>query len=90
VEHVTREEGYEAEPMGRERVAFRAKVAAAALLAFCAFSCLLGAAASLTGYAPYAPGPSFVLVCASLLGFVLAAVEGRAASLVAAARDGDR
>lgn len=61
-----------------------------AMLAFCAFSCLLGALASLTGYAPYAPGPSLVLICASVLGFVIAAVEGRAASLVAAATRDER
>ena len=63
--------------MGRERVALRAKKFTLFLLLASSMACLLSAAASLTGYLPYAIGPSVVMVCVSVVGFALAYVEAR-------------
>ena len=63
--------------MGRERVALRAKKTTIFLLIASSVVCLLSAAASLTGYLPYAVGPSVVMIGASIVGFVLAYVENR-------------
>ena len=63
--------------MGRERVALRAKKTTIFLLLVSSLFCLLSAAASLTGYLPYAVGPSVVMVCASVVGLLLAYIEGR-------------
>lgn len=63
--------------MGRERRALRAKWAAVALLRVSAFLCLVPALASLTGYIPYAPGPSGVMIAASVAGFVTSILEAR-------------
>lgn len=63
--------------MGRERVALRAKRATIFLLIASSMVCLLSAAASLTGYLPYAVGPSVVMICASVVGFLLAHIESR-------------
>ena len=57
--------------MGRERVALRAKKFTLFLLLASSMACLLSAA-SLTGYLPYAIGPSVVMVCVSVVGFALA------------------
>jgi hypothetical protein len=65
--------------MGRERRALLATKTAVVLLQVCAFLCLLLAAASLAGYLPRAVGPALVLTAASVVGFVLAAIEGRGA-----------
>jgi hypothetical protein len=61
--------------MGRERVALRAKRATIFLLLVSSVVCLLAAAASLTGFLPYAVGPSIVMIGASVVGFVLTYVE---------------
>lgn len=61
--------------MGRERVALRAKKTTIILLLISSVVCLLSAAASLTGLLPYAVGPSVVMICVSVVGFVLAYVE---------------
>ena len=63
--------------MGRERVALRAKRFTVLLLLVSSVVCLLSAAASLSGYLPYAVGPSVVMIGASVVGFVLAYVESR-------------
>jgi hypothetical protein len=63
--------------MGRERVALRAKRTTAFLLIASSFACLASAVASLTGFLPYAVGPSIVMICTSVVGFVLAYVETR-------------
>ena len=63
--------------MGRERVALRAKRATVVLLLASSLVCLLSAAASLTGYLPYAVGPSVVMTGVSVVGFVLAYIEAR-------------
>ena len=63
--------------MGRERRALRAKGAAIALLRISAFLCLVPALASLTGYIPYAPGPSAVMIVAAIAGFVVSVLEAR-------------
>lgn len=63
--------------MGRERRALRAKQAAVVLLRVSAFVCLIPAFASLTGYIPYAPGPSAVMIVASVAGFVVSVIEAR-------------
>jgi len=63
--------------MGRERRGLLATKTAVVLSQFCAFLCLLLAAASLTRYLPRAVGPALVLTAASVLGFILAAIEGR-------------
>ena len=65
--------------MGRERPALLASKTAIFLLQVCAFLCLLLAAASLAGYLPRAVGPALVLTAASVVGFVLAAIEARRA-----------
>ena len=65
--------------MGRERVALRAKRFTVLLLLASSVVCLLSAAASLSGYLPYAVGPSVVMIGASVVGFVLAYVESRTA-----------
>ena len=65
--------------MGRERRALLASKTAVVLLQVCAFLCLLLAAASLAGYLPHAVGPALVLTAASVVGFVLAALEARRA-----------
>jgi len=65
--------------MGRERRALLASKAAVVLLQACASVCLLLAAASLAGYLPRAVGPAVVLSAASIVGFVLAAIEARRA-----------
>ena len=64
--------------MGRERRALLASKTAVVLLQVCAFLCLL-LAASLAGYLPHAVGPALVLTAASVVGFVLAALEARRA-----------
>jgi hypothetical protein len=61
--------------MGRERRALRAKEAAVVLLRVSAFLCLVPALASLTGYIPYAPGPSAVMIGAAVAGFVVSILE---------------
>ena len=61
--------------MGRERRALRAKGAAVMLLRISAFLCLVPALASLTGYIPYAAGPSAVMIGASIAGFVVSVLE---------------
>ena len=63
--------------MGRERRALLASKTAVVLLQTCAFLCLLLAAASLAGYLPRGVGPALVLTAASVVGFVLAAIEAR-------------
>lgn len=63
--------------MGRERRALRAKETAIALLRVSAFLCLVPALASLAGYIPYAPGPSAVMIVASLAGFAVSVLEAR-------------
>ena len=63
--------------MGRERLALRAKKTTIFLLIASSVVCLMSAAASLTGYLPYAVGPSVVMIGASIVGFVLAYVENR-------------
>ncbi len=63
--------------MGRERRALRAKGAAVALLRISAFVCLVSAVASLAGYIPYAPGPSAVLIIASIVGLAISVLEAR-------------
>jgi hypothetical protein len=65
--------------MGRERRALLASKTAVVLLQVCALLCLLPAAASLAGYLPRAVGPALVLTAASVVGFVLAAIEARRA-----------
>ena len=65
--------------MGRERRALLASKTAGVLLHVCAFLCLLLAAASLAGYLPRAVGPALLLTAASVVGFALAAIEGRRA-----------
>ncbi len=65
--------------MGRERRALLASKTAVVLLQVCASLCLLSAAASLAGYLPRAVGPALVLAVASIVGFVLAAIEARRA-----------
>ena len=65
--------------MGRGRRALLASKTAIFLLQVCAFLCLLLAAASLAGYLPRAVGPALVLTAASVVGFVLAAIEARRA-----------
>ena len=66
-------------PDGPGRRAFLASKTAIFLLQVCAFLCLLLAAASLAGYLPRAVGPALVLTATSVVGFVLAAIEGRRA-----------
>ena len=63
--------------MGRERIELRAKRTTIFLLIASSVVCLLSAAASLTGFLPYAVGPSVVMICTSIAGFVLAYVENR-------------
>lgn len=63
--------------MGRERIALRAKKTTIFLLIASSVVCLLSAAASLTGFLPYAVGPSVVMICASVVGFLLAYIESR-------------
>ena len=61
--------------MGRERRALRAKGVAVTLLRVSAFLCLVPALASLVGYITYAPGPSAVMVGASIAGFIVSVLE---------------
>ena len=63
--------------MGRERRALRAKGAAVALLRVSAFLCLVPAVAGLLGYIPYAPGPSAIMIVASVVGFAVSVLEAR-------------
>ncbi len=66
--------------MGRERVALRAKRTTIVLLLVSSMVCLFSALASLTGVIPsipYAIGPAVVMILASIVGLVLAAVESR-------------
>ena len=63
--------------MGRERLALRAKRTAGLLLGTSSSLCLLSALLSLTGYLPYALGPSIVLVVASVAGFITGILESR-------------
>jgi hypothetical protein len=64
--------------MGRERLALRAKGAAIALLRISAFLCLIPAFASLAGCViPYAPGPSAIMISASIAGFAVSVLEDR-------------
>ncbi|CAN5690360.1 hypothetical protein BH24ACT22_BH24ACT22_13080 [soil metagenome] len=63
--------------MGRERVALRAKRTTIVLLLASSILCLFSAFASLTGFIPYAVGPSVVLILAAVVGLVLAFVESR-------------
>ncbi len=65
------------EEMGRERIALRAKKTTIFLLIASSVVCLLSAAASLAGFLPYAVGPSVVMICASVVGFLLAYIESR-------------
>jgi hypothetical protein len=63
--------------MGRERLALRAKRTAVVLLGVSSLLCLISALASLTGYLPYAVGPSIVLIVASAAGFAASILESR-------------
>jgi hypothetical protein len=63
--------------MGRERLALRAKRTAVVLLGVSSLLCLISALASLTGYLPYAVGPSIVLIVASVAGFAASIFESR-------------
>ena len=63
--------------MGRERIALRAKRTTVVLLLVSSILCLFSAFASLTGIIPYAVGPSLVLILASIVGLLLAAIESR-------------
>jgi hypothetical protein len=63
--------------MGRERLALRAKRTAVVLLGVSSLLCLISALASLTGYLPYAVGPSIVLIVASAAGFAASIFESR-------------
>jgi hypothetical protein len=63
--------------MGRERLALRAKKTAVVLLGISAFLCLVSALLSLSGYLPYAVGPSVVLIVASVGGFATSIFEAR-------------
>ncbi len=63
--------------MGRERRALYAKGVTIALLRVSAFLCLVPVLASLTGYIPYAPGPSAVMIAAAVAGFVVSVLEAR-------------
>ena len=63
--------------MGRERLALRAKRTATLLLGTSSSLCMLSALLSLTGYLPYALGPSIVLMVASVAGFATIILESR-------------
>ena len=63
--------------MGRERLALRAKRTALLLLGTSSSLCLLSALLSLSGYLPYALGPSIVLIVASVAGFTTGILESR-------------
>ena len=63
--------------MGRERLALRAKRTAVLLLGTSSSLCLLSALLSLTGYLPYALGPSVVLIVTSVAGFTTGILESR-------------
>ena len=63
--------------MGRERMALRAKRTAVVLLSISSCLCLISALLSLAGYLPHAVGPSVVLMAASAVGCVAAALESR-------------
>ena len=65
--------------MGRERMALRARKTTVVILLVCSLLCLSSALASLTGFIPYAVGPAMVLLAASAVGFILAAIEARGA-----------
>ena len=53
----------------------RARGATVALLRISACLCLVPALAGLTGYIPYAPGSSAVMIVAAIAGFVVSVLE---------------